>query len=67
MNDDAIKLCGELDAYFDGELSGDEQHAFVAHLNQCPACREAVDRQHWIDSLLQSKAAGAVRVLDRQG
>jgi hypothetical protein len=39
------------------ELSSDERRAFVAHLKACPACREAVDEQRWIDELLRSDEA----------
>jgi anti-sigma factor RsiW len=57
MNDDADNLCSKFDAYLDGEASVELQQAFVAHQSQCPACRDAVEQQRWIDALLQSDVA----------
>jgi anti-sigma factor RsiW len=57
MDDDA---CRQRDAYLDRELSGAEQLAFDGHLATCPACREAVDQQQWIDELLRSDEAAAI-------
>jgi hypothetical protein len=45
-----------MDAYLDGELTPGETARFAAHLDTCPACREAVDEQHWIDDLLRTPA-----------
>ncbi len=60
MNDDAKTMCGRIDAYLDGELLAAERGAFEIHLDQCAACREAVDEQGWIDSLLRSDAAAEI-------
>jgi anti-sigma factor RsiW len=57
MDNDA---CRQLDAYLDGELSGVERLAFDAHLATCPACRESVDQQRWIDQLLRSDEAATI-------
>jgi Putative zinc-finger len=48
--------CQNLDAYLDGELTPGEGARFAAHLTDCPACREAVDEQQWIDGLLRAPA-----------
>jgi anti-sigma factor RsiW len=49
--------CENLDAFLGGELlpAGDER--FKAHLDECDACRDAVDQQRWIDELLRSPLA----------
>jgi anti-sigma factor RsiW len=57
MDDDA---CRQLDAYLNRELSGADQRNFFAHLATCPACRDAVDRQQWIDDLLRSDEAATI-------
>jgi anti-sigma factor RsiW len=57
MNHDDANPCRRLDAYIDGELSREIRGLFVAHLDQCSACREAIDQQRWIDSVLTSAAA----------
>ena len=57
MNSEATNICPLLDAYLDGELPTDQREAFNAHLDQCAACREAIEEQRWIDGLLQSQAA----------
>jgi anti-sigma factor RsiW len=46
--------CNNLDAYLADDLSVDDALRFESHLEQCGACREAIDEQHWVDSLLQS-------------
>ena len=46
--------CNNLDAYLRDDLSVDERAAFESHLEECDACREAMDQQQWIDGLLQS-------------
>jgi len=46
--------CNKVDAYLADELSADDGLRFESHLEVCGACREAVDEQHWVDSLLQS-------------
>jgi anti-sigma factor RsiW len=48
--------CQNLDAYLDGELSPGDNALFAAHLAGCPACREAIDEQLWIDGLLRAPA-----------
>ena len=48
--------CDNLDGYLDGELTPGEGARFAAHLTDCPACREAVDEQQWIDGLLRAPA-----------
>jgi anti-sigma factor RsiW len=47
-------VCDNLDDYLAGTLSGDAAAHFNSHLHACEACREAVDEQRWIDSLLTS-------------
>jgi hypothetical protein len=47
--------CDNLDAYLANEMPGAAAARFAQHLNECSACRQAVDQQRWIDSLLQSK------------
>jgi len=46
--------CDKLDAYLADDLSTDEALRFESHLQKCDACREAIDEQNWVDSLLQS-------------
>jgi hypothetical protein len=46
--------CNKLDAYLADDLSVDDILRFESHLEECSACSEAIDKQHWIDSLLQS-------------
>ena len=48
--------CNKLDAYLADDLSVDDARRFESHLEACSACREAIDEQNWIDSLLQSPA-----------
>lgn len=60
MSDDNCVTCDYLDAFLDGDLPTGSAKDFAAHLNSCAACREAVDEQAWIDSLLQSDAAAAL-------
>ena len=50
-------LCERLDAFLGGDLSQSAESAFAAHLDQCAACREAVDQQAWIEGLLRSREA----------
>lgn len=50
--------CTSLDAYLADDLSAEEGARFGAHLQQCDACRDAVDQQQWIDSLLTSPLVG---------
>ena len=46
--------CHQLDAYLAGDLPASDAASFEAHLDTCYDCREAVDQQRWINSLLQS-------------
>jgi anti-sigma factor RsiW len=46
--------CNNLDAYLADDLPVDEALFFESHLEECGACREAIDEQRWVDSLLQS-------------
>lgn len=48
--------CENLDAYLSHDLPGDNRPIFESHLEDCPACRDAVDQQQWIDSILLSPA-----------
>ena len=54
---EASSECENLDAFLDDELGVDAARHFEAHLRECAACREAIDEQRWIDSLLHSSAA----------
>ena len=46
--------CNKLDAYLADDLSAEESQRFESHLAECDACREAINEQRWVDSLLQS-------------
>ncbi len=46
--------CHQLDAYLAGDLPANDADRYELHLETCAECREAVDEQKWIDSLLQS-------------
>jgi Putative zinc-finger len=46
--------CNKLDAYLADDLSADDVDRFESQLETCAECREAIDEQKWIDSLLQS-------------
>ncbi len=46
--------CDNLDAFLLGDLGGDAAERFARHLDECAACREAVDQQRWLDEVLQS-------------
>jgi hypothetical protein len=46
--------CNKLDAYLADDLSGDDSVRFERHLSSCEVCREAIDQQNWIDSMLRS-------------
>lgn len=48
--------CNKLDAYLADDLPASEALRFESHLEACSACREAIDEQNWVDSLLQSPA-----------
>jgi anti-sigma factor RsiW len=60
MSDDTRIICDHLDAFLDGDLPSGALEYFAAHLSSCPACREAVEEQAWIDALLQSDAASVL-------
>ncbi len=57
MKRQSDEVCVLLDNYLDGALPAEEAAAFVAHLCECAACRDAVDEQQWINGLLRSPAA----------
>jgi len=48
--------CNNLDAYLEEDPTIDGVARFESHLDECATCREAIDEQRWIDSLLQSPA-----------
>ena len=48
--------CNNLDAYLSHDLPEDARAIFESHLEACPACRDEVDQQQWIDDLLHSSA-----------
>jgi anti-sigma factor RsiW len=51
-----ISDCEKLDAYLAGDLSDSEFIHFESHVEECTACREAIDEHQWIENLLQSPA-----------
>jgi anti-sigma factor RsiW len=57
MND---PCCAKLEDHLSGALSEAEGTEFLAHLEECPACRRAVRQENRFDSLL----ARAVETLD---
>jgi Putative zinc-finger len=46
--------CQHFDAFAADELSPNDAERFESHLDQCDACREAIDQQGWIENLLRS-------------
>ena len=46
--------CEYLDAYLSGDLPADAESRFTAHLDHCEGCRDNIDQQRWIDTLLCS-------------
>ena len=46
--------CENLDPFLSDDLSDEATEHFEAHLAHCAVCRDAVDRQRWIDGLLTS-------------
>jgi anti-sigma factor RsiW len=50
-----IAECENLDAYLDAELSPNDFARYEAHLHVCETCREAANKQRWIDALLNSR------------
>ncbi|RMF56685.1 MAG: anti-sigma factor, partial [Calditrichaeota bacterium] len=54
-----MKTCLELEpllaAYVDGVLEGSERNEVENHLQSCSACRELVDGQHALKSLLRDR------------
>ena len=63
MNIEHDHACDRLDAYVDGDLGEGERDAFAAHILQCPACRDAIDQQRWLDGLLRSAEAEQLEAL----
>jgi anti-sigma factor RsiW len=51
--------CAKLEHYLSGALTRSEGAEFLAHLEECPACRHAVRQQNRVDSLL-ARAAEAL-------
>jgi anti-sigma factor RsiW len=52
--------CTLIDAYLNGELSGEMATLFERHLTSCATCCETVEQQRWIDGLLRSPEAAVV-------
>ncbi len=50
----ACEQSERLNAYFDGELSPDEQVAIAHHVGNCPACTAELDRMTRLSRLLAS-------------
>lgn len=48
------EICSNLDNFLLGDLSPADEVAFADHLNGCEECREAIEQQQWIDSILQA-------------
>jgi hypothetical protein len=46
--------CNSLDAYLADDLSRDDRVFFERHLANCESCRDVIDQQNWIDSMLRS-------------
>ncbi|HEX3602305.1 MAG TPA: hypothetical protein VHU84_19280 [Lacipirellulaceae bacterium] len=46
--------CHNLDAFLAEDLPADDAALFVAHLQRCEACSEAIETQHWLDGMLRS-------------
>jgi hypothetical protein len=49
--------CENLDDFLADGLQAAAASDFIAHLDRCERCREAVDEQQWIDGLLRSPLA----------
>jgi anti-sigma factor RsiW len=54
--------CENLDGYLGRWLREPELLAFVAHLESCPRCRQAVNEQREVDRLLKQAAASDGRM-----
>jgi anti-sigma factor RsiW len=50
------EYCSNLDSYLLDDLSPADATAFAEHLDSCEECREAIEEQQWIDSLLQTSS-----------
>jgi anti-sigma factor RsiW len=50
------EYCSNLDSYLLGDLSPADASTFAEHLASCEECREAIEEQQWIDSLLQTSS-----------
>lgn len=44
-------MCHQLDAFFDGMLSGKDAAAFRKHLAECRACKRRFEQLHRFESL----------------
>jgi hypothetical protein len=52
--------CENLEAYIAGELPSRAATSFKQHVEECDACREVVEQQAWIDSLLRSSHSASL-------
>ncbi|HEX4414781.1 MAG TPA: zf-HC2 domain-containing protein [Lacipirellulaceae bacterium] len=50
------EFCSNLDSYLLGDLSSADSAAFAEHLAGCEDCREAIEQQQWVDSMLQASS-----------
>jgi anti-sigma factor RsiW len=55
-----MNLCEMLDDYVAHDLVPPERARFEAHLALCPACRQSVEAERCLDSLLAEAATGPV-------
>jgi len=55
---DCSAVLNQLQAYYDDELSVEEQIAVATHLDACGSCRESLDDIEGVGSLLRSSAPG---------
>lgn len=46
------RLCNHLDGYLGDALAPNELEAFVAHMDDCPSCRQALAEQRRLEQLL---------------
>ncbi len=54
---------GEVGAYCDGELSGQERARMAAHIEQCPACARELERLGALSRLLAGASVPEMRPL----
>jgi hypothetical protein len=52
--------CDNLDSFLTDDLSAEVASQFEAHLDHCERCRNTIDQQRWIDSLLCSRQSAAL-------